>query len=179
MKSNLLTLAAALLLVLSVNARPAFAQTSVARSIFGSGGLVVSNDAYRLVGTLGQPAVGSTQGGGVTFNTGYWTRLNPFTPTAIEEIPDLGSPSGFVLAQNYPNPFASTTRIPFDVAEQTHVTLEVYDILGRRVVSLVDETLAPGRYEAPLESDGLVAGMYLYRVRMADYEETKQMIIVR
>ena len=179
LRGRALALLPAVLLVLFVTAQTCLGQSAITRSTFGSGGQVVASDAYRLVGTLGQALSGTTQGRGLTFNAGYWTRLNPFTSTSFDNVADQGGPAGFALAQNYPNPFGGSTRIPFDVAETSHVTLEVFDILGRRVVALVDETLASGRYEAALESDGLVAGMYLYRIRMAGFEQTKQMIIVR
>jgi hypothetical protein len=173
------TTVALALVVVGATAGPCLSQPRIARSVFGSGGAATANDVYRLVGTLGQPVIGQAHVDNTAFEIGFWTRLNPVAPTAIDALDDLGVPTGFSLAQNYPNPFTEATRIPFDVAETSHVTLEVFDILGRRVFALVDETLSPGRYEAPLAADGLVSGLYLYRVRMADYEEAKQMIIVR
>lgn len=69
-----------------------------------------------------------------------------------------GLPESFSLEGNYPNLFSGQTTIAFQVAEKEKVTLEVYDLLGRKVAMLVDEELAPGTYKLEWSAHGLLSG---------------------
>ncbi len=72
------------------------------------------------------------------------------------------------LHQNYPNPFNPATVIQFDLAESSRVTLSVYDLLGRRVAALIDETRESGSHEVQFDGSSLSSGVYFYRLR-TDY----------
>ncbi|MBP3193843.1 DUF4838 domain-containing protein [Natronogracilivirgula saccharolytica] len=98
------------------------------------------------------------------------------TPTSAgqEEQPDT-----YELGQNYPNPFNPVTQIRFAVPEQSHVTLEVYNVLGQRVTTLLNEEKSPGRYEVTFDGAGLSSGVYLYRLQTDTFIETKQMMLVK
>ena len=76
-------------------------------------------------------------------------------------------------------PFNPTTTIPFDVKTDTRVVLEVYDIIGRLVMPLVDQQLAPGRYTIRFDARDLPSGTYFYRIMMADFQEMGKMVLVR
>ena len=73
-------------------------------------------------------------------------------------------PAEFGLSQNYPNPFNPSTTISYDVAKAAHVTIRVYDVLGRMVSQLVDGVQAPSRYSVQWNPAGLSSGTYLYRI---------------
>jgi hypothetical protein len=73
-------------------------------------------------------------------------------------------PAEFGLAQNYPNPFNPSTAISYDVAKSAHVSIRVYDLLGRMVAQLVDGVQAPSRYTVNWNAAGLSSGTYLYRI---------------
>ena len=95
-------------------------------------------------------------------------------------------PDKFELAQNYPNPFNPTTTISFDVPIRSHVQLKVFNLLGQKVVTLVDETLVPGfGYEARWNgtSDGgdeVASGMYFYRLPAdGNTIKTKKMMLLK
>ncbi len=98
--------------------------------------------------------------------------------TSVREIAAT-IPNKFSLEQNYPNPFNPETEIRFQISEISHVTLKVFDVLGREVATLVNEKLNPGVYEAPFGAASLASGMYLYRLEAGSFVETKKMLLLR
>lgn len=90
-------------------------------------------------------------------------------------------PSSFSLGQNYPNPFNPTTTIRFGIPASASgiTTLQVFDVLGRPVRTLVHEKLPAGAYTAKFETDGLASGVYFYRLASGGYVDTKKMMLVR
>jgi hypothetical protein len=89
------------------------------------------------------------------------------------------TPSTFVLAQNYPNPFNPTTKIAYAVPTATRVLLEVFDVLGRKVATLVDETRQVGEFSVDFDASSLVSGVYMYRMTTPNTSITKKMTLVR
>ncbi len=91
----------------------------------------------------------------------------------------------FALFQNFPNPFNSFTEIRYRLPERTDVKLAVYDLLGRRVSTLVDESPAQGAYQVQWDgkdTDGLdvASGIYLYRLKAGeDVVQTRRMLLLR
>jgi hypothetical protein len=101
------------------------------------------------------------------------------TVNVVREIPDE-----FVLHQNYPNPFNPSTVIGYRLNDNGHVTLKVYDILGREVITLVDEEQSPGIYEVEFNAEANyqfapASGVYLYQLKAGNYTATKKMIILK
>jgi hypothetical protein len=90
-----------------------------------------------------------------------------------------GVPNTFSLEQNYPNPFNPSTRIDFSVAVSGPVTLTVYDLLGKQIALLVDQTLDAGRYSSTFSAASLPSGMYFYRLRTGSAAETKRMMLLK
>ncbi|MCP4945262.1 MAG: PKD domain-containing protein, partial [Planctomycetaceae bacterium] len=100
----------------------------------------------------------------------------------IDDVIDL--PTEFDLKANYPNPFNPTTNIAFDLPEATDVKLEVYDMMGRRVATLINGQLNAGRYNATwnARSDAgsmVASGVYIYRLRAGSFESVKQMVLMK
>ena len=85
----------------------------------------------------------------------------------------------FVLSQNYPNPFNPTTTIGYDIPERSLVTLVIYDVLGRRVETLVNGEKQPGHYEVTLDASRLASGVYLYRLQAGSFSETRKLAFVK
>jgi hypothetical protein len=109
----------------------------------------------------------------------------------------------FELFQNYPNPFNPATTIKYTIAQYTHpsipsrampagrqegkersdrgvsVKLVVYDILGRKVKTLVNQKQSPGNYEVVFDASALTSGVYFYTLYAGDYIQTKKMILIR
>lgn len=92
----------------------------------------------------------------------------------------IGATSEFFLAQNYPNPFTSdgVTTIQYSIAKEDHVTLTVFDQLGRAVQTIVDAQMNAGTYNAQFTARNLANGMYTYQLRTSDRVESKKMIIM-
>jgi hypothetical protein len=85
----------------------------------------------------------------------------------------------YKLHQNYPNPFNPNTTIIYDVKETGHVTLKVYNILGKEVATLVDEVKDNNRYQVTFDASGLAAGVYFYRVNVNDFSDVHKMILLK
>lgn len=92
---------------------------------------------------------------------------------------EIGSPNKYSLSQNYPNPFNPVTKISFAVAVAGQVTLKVYDMTGREVKTLVNETKAPGFYSIDFNGSNLSSGIYLYRLTTKDFSDTKKMALIK
>jgi len=103
----------------------------------------------------------------------------PTSPSTDVRQSSPALPEGFALSQNYPNPFNPSTMIAFSIPAAGHVTLTVYDVLGREVATLVDRQMAPGSYEATFDAAGLPSGLYLYRIVAGSFVETRKMNVVK
>ena len=88
-------------------------------------------------------------------------------------------PVAFSLHQNYPNPFNPTTTITFDVPHATNVELTIFDTMGRALATLANEKYQPGRYDIQFDASRFASGVYFYRIRMGDFEQTCKMLLVR
>jgi hypothetical protein len=76
------------------------------------------------------------------------------------QVSDL--PTSFALRQNYPNPFNPSTTIKFDMPEQAHVKINVYDVMGRKVATLVDQSMGAGYHSIAFDASRLASGTYIY-----------------
>lgn len=99
-------------------------------------------------------------------------------PTSISQLGN-NVPDKFSLGQNYPNPFNPTTKIKFDLAKNTNVSLVIYNSLGQQVKSLVNEFKSAGYYEAEFNASDLPSGTYFYRLTTDNFVETKKMLLVK
>jgi hypothetical protein len=88
-------------------------------------------------------------------------------------------PTAFSLAQNYPNPFNPSTTIKFELPKSSVVRLSVYDMLGREVSVLVNETRDAGVHEVRFDASGLSSGVCLYRLQAEDFVQSRKLIILR
>jgi subtilisin-like proprotein convertase family protein len=89
------------------------------------------------------------------------------------------SPLSFSLEQNYPNPFNPNTSIKYYIAKQSFVRLVIYDISGREVAVLSNETKNPGTYEAIFNAGNLASGVYFYSIDAGDFKDTKKMVLIK
>jgi hypothetical protein len=108
----------------------------------------------------------------------FETVITPDISTGIASH-ELQIPKGYRLGQNFPNPFNATTIIPFEVAETVKVRLRIQDILGREVVTLIDQTYAPGEYAAAFDGGDLPSGIYFYEIQMGYFKDKKKMVMLR
>lgn len=101
------------------------------------------------------------------------------TSTSVERDKTSSAPEGFHLFQNYPNPFNPTTTIHFSIPQHSHVTLKVFDVLGREVATLVNSELNPGEHSVVLYASKLASGVYFYRLTTPTFSQTKAMEVVK
>jgi hypothetical protein len=105
----------------------------------------------------------------------YSEAVRVSTVTAVgEEVPHW-----YELGQNYPNPFNPSTSIPYHIAAPTDVRLELFDVAGSRVATLVEEYQSPGEYRAKLDGARLSSGVYLYRLTAGGFTATKKLLLTK
>ena len=90
----------------------------------------------------------------------------------------IGLPTSFALSQNYPNPFNPSTTVSFALPERSRVNLEVFNILGQRVVSLVDDQMEAG-YHQSVWNANVASGMYFYRIEAVSVTDGKRFVDVK
>ncbi len=88
-------------------------------------------------------------------------------------------PGTFSLSQNYPNPFNPSTVISYQSPVNSHITLKLYDVIGREVATLVDEVKEAGSYEVKVDASRLSSGVYFYRMQAGNYVEMKKMVLMK
>ncbi len=90
-----------------------------------------------------------------------------------------GVPDEFDVSQNYPNPFNPSTNIAFQVPSASHVTIRVYDMIGREVATLANADYPAGYYNVTFDANGLSSGVYLFRVTAGGYVRLKKMVLMK
>lgn len=88
-------------------------------------------------------------------------------------------PSGYVLDQNYPNPFNPATTFSFTIPRLSFVSLKVYDIFGREVVTMADGVKKAGAYEIQWNASHMASGVYFYRLVAGGFVQTRKMVLTR
>ncbi len=96
-----------------------------------------------------------------------------------EVATDSPQPASFALHQNHPNPFNPTTNITYTLQNDDKVRLAVYDLLGREVLVLVNETQAAGSHEVTFSGSGLSSGIYFYKLQTTEGSITKKMLLAK
>ncbi len=92
---------------------------------------------------------------------------------------DMSIPIEFALFQNYPNPFNPATVISWQSPVESRQTLKIFDLLGREIITLVDEFKEAGNHSVVFDASALPSGTYFYRLQAVEFTETKKMIIIR
>ena len=96
------------------------------------------------------------------------------------EAKGISIPVEYYLSQNYPNPFNPTTKINFDLPNDSKVSLIIYDLLGREIIKLVNnEFRTAGSYTIEFNAGSLSSGVYFYRLEAGDFVQTKRMVLVK
>ena len=93
-------------------------------------------------------------------------------------------PLEFKLYQNYPNPFNPTTQIKYDLPEDQFVNITIYDVMGRKVRSLMNDSQTAGyhslRWDAKNDiGEGIAAGMYIYNIQAGEFRAMKKMVLLK
>lgn len=110
----------------------------------------------------------------------YWDNVFAIS-SGVETSNELeeNSPQRFRLNQNYPNPFNPSTIISFSLPVSSNVKLEVYDLMGRKVRSLLNGQMSTGEHEVAFNASGLSSGIYIYRLQAGDNVINKMMTLLK
>jgi hypothetical protein len=117
-----------------------------------------------------------------------WSEIYVYYSTLTSVTKNNNYPTKYSLSQNYPNPFNSSTIIKYTIPKndkretkdgKTFIRLNVFDVLGREVATLVNEKQKPGNYEVEFDGSKLTSGVYFYRLQTRNYTSTKKMILLR
>lgn len=144
----------------SITAGPGFTITSSGEVTFRSGNFITLKPGFVVL-----------EGGELYASAGISTDLN------VKFNPEI--PSEFSLIQNYPNPFNPITTITYHLTKSGHVSLIIYDLLGKEIETLVSESQNRGKYQVIFDANGLVSGVYIYRLQTKDAVVTKKMVVMK
>ncbi len=122
----------------------------------------------------------------VAAESGYILKYIPDTPVSVENLAEQ-PPDKFFLEQNYPNPFNPSTKIEYSLNDRQFVSLKIFDLLGREVITLVNEEKPAGKYEVEFNSahytasgfSAMPSGIYFYQLKTNNYIETKKMLLLK
>ena len=89
------------------------------------------------------------------------------------------TPSEFALYQNYPNPFNPITNIKFDIPKTAKINLIVYNLLGEKIATLLDEDKEAGFYDVKFDASSFSSGIYIYKLTAGDFIQTKKMTFIK
>jgi hypothetical protein len=100
-----------------------------------------------------------------------------FYATGIEENAPI--PSQFTVLQSYPNPFNAQTTIQYSLPKQSDVTIDIFDILGRKIETIAEGTKPAGEHQVIWNASRQASGVYFYRIKAGDKVETKKMVLMK
>jgi subtilisin family serine protease len=99
--------------------------------------------------------------------------------TLLGGLQTVEIPNYYSLSQNYPNPFNPVTTIKYGIPKAGNVTLKIYDLLGREVAVLVNETRQPGFYTIDFNATNYASGIYLYKIESGSFSDVKKMMLIK
>ncbi len=100
-------------------------------------------------------------------------------PLSTTFVAQESAPFRFELSHNYPNPFNPSTVIPFQIGQRSHVSLKIYDIIGREVATLVSGELEAGKYTRQWNAAAFSSGVYFYRLEAGSFISVKKLILLK
>jgi len=89
------------------------------------------------------------------------------------------TPERFTLLNNYPNPFNASTIISYNLSAEAYVSVEIYNLLGRHVVTLIDEEQQPGSYQVVWNAGDIPSGVYFYTIHAGNNTVSKKMLLLK
>jgi uncharacterized protein (TIGR02145 family) len=111
--------------------------------------------------------------------TGYNVRCLNNNIVGVNGKEQSNLPKEFLLAQNYPNPFNPSTTINFSIPKATHVSLSIYNSMGKEVSKLISKEMNAGVYTTEWNASGFASGVYYYRVIAGNFIATKKLILLK
>ncbi len=123
--------------------------------------------------------VGNNHGTGVGITTNFDGVINYNGVEVTSVLVSYSTPRQTNLEQNYPNPFNPSTKISFSIQKRNHVSLKIFDLLGREVATIVDEKKEAGSYTVEWNASKFSSGVYFYRLQAGEFDKTKTLILIK
>lgn len=146
--------------------------------VIDAGGGFATSLGYKLGGSLDQTAIGISHSDNYKVYAGYWGGVET-TTVFVPENTESSLPKTFLLSQNYPNPFNPVTQIRYALPRDCWVRLEIYNILGQKVATLVDREERAGYKVARWDASSFSSGIYFYRLQTGNFVQTRKMILLK
>ena len=99
--------------------------------------------------------------------------------TGLEDLYSNKIPQTYSLGQNYPNPFNPVTHIQYGLPKTGDVKIEIYNILGQKIKTLLNKQMPAGYHEVEFNAQNLSSGVYLYRIEASEFQDVKKMILLK
>ncbi len=103
----------------------------------------------------------------------------PGSPQITSINDNQNVPKSYFLSQNYPNPFNATTTIKYDLPKSGYVSIEIFDVLGRRIGTIVNSKQESGHHQVIWDGNNFTSGIYFYQIKAGDKTETRKMALVK
>jgi len=145
--------------------------------------VAMPNEGYQFVNWQGNSGDISNSDTILVVLIGDSTITAVFEPT-VSVVDEVFIPTEYSLHQNYPNPFNPITTLRYDLPEQSMVNITIYDMLGRQVKKLINQTQNAGFKSVIWDATNdygkpVSAGVYLYKIQAGDYSQTKKMVLLK
>jgi hypothetical protein len=127
-----------------------------------------TDDGYIIAGSISDPE---------GYSDVWLVKISPVI-NAIDETPNIVI-NNLILQQNYPNPFNPKTIINYQIVKNSHVTLQIYDITGRKIKTLINKNHNIGEYFVSFDANGLASGVYIYKLTAGDVIKSRKMLLLR
>ena len=138
----------------------------------GQSGVAKSNNCYRLV------CAGGFNGNSSMTENEIFSDSSLVVGISNQGWSNLIA-NDYRLSQNYPNPFNPVTKINFSIPKQSVVTLRIFDLLGKEVTTLINESKSAGNYDVSFDGANLSSGVYFYKIEAGDFSDVKRMMLIK
>lgn len=152
------------------------AQYKIKRSCFANGGESISGGDNLINGTIGQTAIGRINNSTWFIQSGFQEVVLYMTPI---ENSSLNLPLRFDISQNFPNPFNPQTTIRYALPRTAFVKIDIYNILGQHILSLVNKNKSAGFHIIRFNARSLASGLYVYTMQADDFFAVKKMLFTK
>lgn len=178
-KQKILVLFGYFILFMSGNIFPQNQSFKLTSHSFCNGFAITITSNARIKSSVGQFLIGNSHNSSGTYiNSGFLAGL-PKIVVGMKNDEIFSIPTDFFLNQNYPNPFNPITHIQYGLPKPSHVKLEVFNLIGQKVATLVNLYQPAGFYKIGFDGRSYASGMYVYRVVAGDFVGVRRMLLIK
>ena len=171
MKQNKIIFSFGILIVFIISVSNVSAQFLIKSGVIGNGFGVMTNTDTKVNSTAGQSFIGKFDNTTYINQSGFW--YSGYLITGVDDLMPI-LPGEFKLYQNYPNPFNPITHIKYSLPKASRVKIDIYNSLGQKLHTLVNEYKKAGSYITDFNGNQFASGLYFYRIVVDSYGETEE-----